>query len=149
MPGGLPGDQGPFAEVTKITPRFGVTRIIEQRSPSPDRIKAPCPVFTQCGGCKLQDLKYEQANGISRLALSKMPLKHIGKNRLTFNRINSRRKNIYHYRNKGSFAVQKQAGFLRIGFFKKGSHDVVSTEKCAEFLPCANQQGKGIGFESY
>jgi 23S rRNA (uracil1939-C5)-methyltransferase len=40
----------------------------------------------------------------------------------------------YHYRNKGSFAVQKEGGFLRMGFFKQGSHDVVSTEKC-EILP--------------
>jgi len=59
VPGGIPGDLV-FAEVIKITPRFGVTRIIEQRSPSPDRIKAPCPVFTKCGGCKLQDLKYDK-----------------------------------------------------------------------------------------
>ncbi len=32
VPGGIPGDLV-FAEVIKITPRFGVTRIIEQRSP--------------------------------------------------------------------------------------------------------------------
>ena len=57
VPGGLPGDQV-FAEVIKTTPRFGVTRVIERRVASPDRVEPPCPVFAQCGGCKLQDLKY-------------------------------------------------------------------------------------------
>ena len=59
VPGGLPGDKV-FTEVIKITPRFGVTRVIEQRSASPYRVEPPCPVFIECGGCKFQDLKYEK-----------------------------------------------------------------------------------------
>ena len=127
IPGGLPGDQI-FAEVTKVTPRFGITRIIEQRSPSPDRIKAPCPVFVQCGGCKLQDLKYSKQMEF-KVDVVRDALKHIGKiDSLSIESIPAEK--TYNYRNKGSFAVQKQAGFLRMGFFKQGSHDVVSTESC-------------------
>ena len=127
VPGGIPGDQV-FAEVIKITPRFGVTRIIEQRSPSPDRVKAPCPIFIQCGGCKLQDLKYDKQMEF-KIGVVKDALKHIGKIETPSIRSIPAEKT-YHYRNKGSFAVQKQGGFLRMGFFKQGSHDVVSTERC-------------------
>ena len=127
VPGGIPGDLV-FAEVIKITPRFGVTRIIEQRSPSPDRVKAPCPIFIQCGGCKLQDLKYDKQMEF-KIGVVKDALKHIGKIETPSIRSIPAEKT-YHYRNKGSFAVQKQGGFLRMGFFKQGSHDVVSTERC-------------------
>jgi 23S rRNA (uracil1939-C5)-methyltransferase len=127
VPGGIPGDLV-FAEVMKITPRFGVTRIIEQRSPSPDRIKAPCPVFIQCGGCKLQDLKYDKQMEF-KVNVVKDALKHIGKIESSSIRSIPSEKT-YKYRNKGSFAIQKQGGFLRMGFFKQGSHDVVSTERC-------------------
>ena len=127
VPGGIPGDRV-LAEVIKITPRFGATRIIEQRSPSPDRVKAPCPVFTQCGGCKLQDLKYDKQMEF-KVGVVKDALEHIGKIDTPSIRSIPAEKT-YHYRNKGSFAVQKQGGFLRIGFFKQGSHDVISTERC-------------------
>ena len=127
VPGGIPGDLV-FAEVMKITPRFGVTRIIEQRSPSRDRIKAPCPVFTQCGGCKLQDIKYEKQMEF-KVGVVKDALKHIGKIESSSIRSVPAEKT-YNYRNKGSFAIQKQAGFIRMGFFKQGSHDVISTERC-------------------
>jgi len=127
VPGGIPGDLV-FAEVIKITPRFGVTRIIEQRSPSPDRIKAPCPVFTQCGGCKLQDLKYDKQMEF-KVDVVKDALKHIGKiDPPSIASIPAEK--MYNYRNKGSFSVQKQGGFLRMGFFKQGSHDIISTESC-------------------
>ena len=75
VPGGLPGDKV-FAEVIKVTPRFGVTRVIEQRSASPHRVKPPCPVFIQCGGCKLQDLNYEKQMEF-KVNVVKDALKHI------------------------------------------------------------------------
>ena len=126
-PGGLPGDQV-FVEVIKITPRFGVTRVIKQRFPSPDRVEPPCPVFGTCGGCKLQDLKYEKQIKF-KVGVVKDAMKHIAGIEPPLIRSIPAEKN-YHYRNKGSFAVQKQNGFLSMGFFKQGSHDVISTEQC-------------------
>ena len=131
VPGSLPGDRV-FAEVIKITPRFGVTRVIEQLSASPYRVQPPCPVFTQCGGCKLQDLKYEKQMDF-KIKVVKDALKHIAKiDPPSIRSIPADQ--IYNYRNKGSFAVQKESGFLRMGFFKQGSHDVISTERC-EIMP--------------
>ncbi len=138
VPGGLPGDQV-FAEVIKTTPRFGVTRIIERRVASPDRVEPPCPVFAQCGGCKLQDLKYEKQMAF-KVEVVKDALKHIaGLDSPSIRPIPAEQ--TYHYRNKGSFAVQKEGGFLRMGFFKQGSHDVVSTEKC-NILPAPINEAK-------
>ena len=116
VPGGLPGEKV-FAKVIKITPRFGLTQVIERRSTSRYRVEPPCPVFTQCGGCKLQDLKYEKQMEF-KVSVVKDALKHIaGIDPPSIRPIPA--KQIYHYRNKGSFAVQKQSGFLRMGFFKQ------------------------------
>ena len=116
VPGGLPGDQV-FAEVIKTTPRFGVTRVIERRVASPDRVEPPCPVFAQCGGCKLQDLKYEKQMKF-KVGVVKDALKHIaGLDSPSIRSIPAEQ--TYHYRNKGSFAAQKHGGFLRMGFFKQ------------------------------
>jgi 23S rRNA (uracil1939-C5)-methyltransferase len=125
--------------VIKTTPRFGVTRIIERRVASPDRVEPPCPVFAQCGGCKLQDLKYEKQMAF-KVEVVKDALKHIaGLDSPSIRPIPAEQ--TYHYRNKGSFAVQKEGGFLRMGFFKQGSHDVVSTEKC-NILPAPINEAK-------
>ena len=131
VPGGLPGDKV-FTEVIKITPRFGVTRVIEQRSASPYRVKPPCPIFIECGGCKFQDLKYEKQMEF-KVSVVKDALKHIAGINLPLIR-SIPAEQVYHYRNKGSFAVKKESGFLRMGFFKQGSHDIVSTKQC-EILP--------------
>ena len=64
-----------------------------------------------------------------KVSVVKDALKHIGKIQTPSIKSIPAEKT-YHYRNKGSFAIQKQGGFLRMGFFKQGSHDVVSTEKC-------------------
>lgn len=131
VPGGLPGDRV-FVEVIKITPRFGVTHVIERRSASPYRVEPPCPIFTQCGGCKLQDLNYGKQMEF-KVSVVKDALKHIaGIDPPPIRSIPAEQ--TYHYRNKGSFAVQKHSGFLRMGFFKQGSHEIISTEQC-EILP--------------
>ena len=58
IPNGLPGDrvQG---NVIKTTQRFGVVDIFQRIQLSKNRVDPPCPVFLKCGGCKFQDLHYD------------------------------------------------------------------------------------------
>ena len=53
VPQGIPGDNI-SAYVEKITPRFGVAKILKIINPSMDRVTPFCSVFPKCGGCKLQ-----------------------------------------------------------------------------------------------
>ncbi|MEC7641041.1 MAG: 23S rRNA (uracil(1939)-C(5))-methyltransferase RlmD [Nitrospinota bacterium] len=136
IPLGVPGDSV-IGEVIKITPRFGVVRIVEMKQFSPDRVKPPCPVFPQCGGCKLQDLPYERQLEFKKQVVIDN-LTRIGKLRLpeTVQIIPASRP--YRYRNKASFAVQEKAGKLQIGFFRQGTHEVEDSSECEALVEPIN-----------
>ncbi|MFQ5671864.1 MAG: 23S rRNA (uracil(1939)-C(5))-methyltransferase RlmD [Nitrospinales bacterium] len=116
-------------EVIKTTPRFGVIRIVETTSRSADRVDPPCPVFPQCGGCKLQNLPYEKQIAFKQQVVAD-DLLRIGKLQWPEPIQAIPAVEPYHYRNKASFAVQKRSGRLQIGFFRQGTHDVEDSSQC-------------------
>lgn len=128
IPGGLTGDRV-MAHIVKTTPRFAVARVVERIESSPHRTEPVCPVFDDCGGCKFQNLKYEQQMAFKTGVVTDA-LQHIGKLELPFAVTPMPADPVYHYRNKGSFAVQKPGNRLKIGFFKQGTHEVVDSEVC-------------------
>lgn len=142
VPTGLAGDRV-LAEVSKVTPRFGVTRVVNRIEDSPVRIPAPCPVFPQCGGCKLQSLSYEKQMEF-KVQMVADSLTRIGKLDIPETIQTLPAEHPYHYRNKGSFAVQEKKGKLRIGFFKEGTHDVEDAEQCDILLPPINAMKEWI-----
>lgn len=141
IPASLAGDCV-LAEVVKITPRFGVTRVIRRIEDSPNRIPAPCPVFPQCGGCKLQSLRYENQMDF-KVQMVVGSLKRIGK--LDIKNLQTLpAEQPFHYRNKGSFAIQERGGKLRIGFFKEGTHEVEDSDQCDILLPPINEMKEWV-----
>ncbi len=136
VPQGLPGDRV-MAEVIKVTPRFGVAQVVELLQPSADRVEAPCPVFAECGGCRLQDLKYEKQMQF-KVRVVADALKHIGKIPPPEAIHTLPAERAYHYRNKGSFAVALNSAKLEIGFYKQGTHAVVDSDQCDILLEPIN-----------
>ncbi|WP_081824214.1 23S rRNA (uracil(1939)-C(5))-methyltransferase RlmD [Paenibacillus sp. UNC451MF] len=56
--GALPGERV-LVKVMKLKKQYGYAKLLRILKPSPDRIEAPCPIYSQCGGCQLQHLSYE------------------------------------------------------------------------------------------
>ena len=56
---GLPGDTV-RARVTKVKRSHAEALALEVVEPSPHRVEAPCAHYPACGGCRFQDLDYEQ-----------------------------------------------------------------------------------------
>ena len=48
------------AKVMKTKKSYGFARLVEVLKPSPNRVKPRCEVASQCGGCQLQALSYEE-----------------------------------------------------------------------------------------
>lgn len=48
------------ASVMKMKKSYGFARLVRVMKPSPGRVKPPCPVARQCGGCQLQAMSYEE-----------------------------------------------------------------------------------------
>jgi len=58
FPGALPGEQVRI-EITSAARKFGRARLLEVLDPSPDRTKARCRHFLDCGGCHYQHIAYQ------------------------------------------------------------------------------------------
>ncbi|MFW6039798.1 MAG: class I SAM-dependent RNA methyltransferase, partial [Gemmatimonadota bacterium] len=65
VPLAAPGDRV-RAEVVTAKPRWARARMVELLESAPDRRAAPCPVFGECGGCRLQHLPWKRQAAAKR-----------------------------------------------------------------------------------
>ena len=98
---------------------------------SEDRIKPPCPYFTKCGGCTLQNLSYENTINYK---LNKV--KNIfNKNRIDITPEIISNPNPYNYRNKISLKVVD----TKIGFYLNNTHNIIEIDQCLIANPAINE----------
>jgi len=90
-----------------------------------NRVKPKCPYFGKCGGCDWQHLNYE-AQIEAKRAILEENLQKIGR---------IKKPNIdeiipspqsWHYRNRAQFKVENG----KVGFFAKGTHEIVDIDRC-------------------
>lgn len=132
VPQGLPGDRV-RAQVISIKPGYGRALIEEVLSPSPQRVRPPCPVVEACGGCQWQHQDYAAQLEAKRELLLET-LSGIGgwepdALRSICSAVAGMR-DPWHYRNKGQFPFQRVAGRLEAGFYAPRSHQLVPVDSC-------------------
>ena len=117
------------AHVIKVSSSFAIAKAVEILSPSPDRVRPACPVFSQCGGCTLWHLSYPAQlrqkqqwvqDALTRLGgFSSVPMQQImGMEAPT------------RYRNKGSFPFGAVGNGVVFGFYAERSHRLVPFSDC-------------------
>ena len=90
---------------------------------SPDRIVSPCPFFSNCGGCDLLHINYENMIKFKQEKIENIIKKYLHKN-IKINKIINSDSNLY-YRNKITFQVKEN-----IGFYKNKTYDIVPIDNC-------------------
>ena len=129
VPGALPGERVQ-AQVTLVKKSYGQARLKKLLVPSPDRVKPPCPVYEQCGGCQLQHLSYDAQLAMKRQTVIDA-LERIGhcKNLTVEETLAS--PETWNYRNKMQVpAAQGRNHTLHIGCFAQGTHQVIDVKDC-------------------
>ena len=123
--GAVPGDKA-AVKITKAKKSSAEASVTEILEPSPDRIKAECPYFKQCGGCTMQELSYDAQKSLKTEQV-RSKLKRLGGlgNPLVRDIIGA--ETLKYYRNKAVFAVGPHG---EVGFNKGKSHFVVDIEDC-------------------
>lgn len=125
VPGTAPGDRV-RVRVVKREKRYLEAEVLRLMEPSPERIEPRCPVFGRCGGCSWQHLSYERQwrtkvsgamHALGRVGLSGVE----GWDRDEFPAADP-----WHYRNR----VQLRGGDFGLGFYARGSHEVVPVVRC-------------------
>ncbi|MBQ7798691.1 MAG: 23S rRNA (uracil(1939)-C(5))-methyltransferase RlmD [Clostridia bacterium] len=110
------------AEVVQEKSKFCNAKLVEVVESSADRVVAPCPYFSHCGGCNLQHLKYDKQLEFKTNLVKETLFKVGGLDLEVLPCVSS---NDYGYRNKGVFPLGRN-----IGMFELGSHNIVSIDKC-------------------
>ncbi|MBY0429126.1 MAG: 23S rRNA (uracil(1939)-C(5))-methyltransferase RlmD [Alphaproteobacteria bacterium] len=105
-------------------------KVMEITKPSPLRTTPPCPVFGECGGCRLQHLNdatyREWKLGVVNHLLEKNGFTIKSENLFVTPSASRRRV---------TFTAAKNAVGLQFGFHKRESHDIVSIDGCPVIRP--------------
>ncbi|MGO1369274.1 23S rRNA (uracil(1939)-C(5))-methyltransferase RlmD [Senegalia sp. (in: firmicutes)] len=124
----IPGDVGDI-KITTAKKNYAVGEFVEIKNPSDWRIDAPCHVVDDCGGCQIQKIDYHAQLDIKRKKVID-DIKRIAK--LDGIKIHETigMDQPFRYRNKAQFPIQARNNSVKIGFYKRGTHEIVDTNKC-------------------
>jgi len=119
--GALPGDRV-LATVFRKRSRYAEARTERILEPSPHRVEPLCEHVSICGGCRLQDLSYEEQLRHKERQVAEC-LAHLGKVRIDPRpAIGSPR--LFHYRNKMEYSFGRdREGGLTLGLHIRGWFD--------------------------
>ncbi|MGO1370292.1 MAG: 23S rRNA (uracil(1939)-C(5))-methyltransferase RlmD [Senegalia sp. (in: firmicutes)] len=124
----IPGDVGDI-KITTAKKNYAVGEFVEIKNPSDWRIDAPCHVVDDCGGCQIQKIDYHAQLDIKRKKVID-DIKRIAK--LDGIKIHETigMDQPFRYRNKAQFPIQARNNSVKIGFYQRGTHEIVDTNKC-------------------
>lgn len=132
VPFSAPGDRLKV-RVLEESKRYAQGEIIEVLTPSPVRQEPPCPVFGVCGGCQWQHLPYElQWKTKFQGALQALKRVQVEAPE-SLDLIPATQ--LWEYRNR----VQMRGDKGKIGFFRRGSQELVAVDRCAVARPEINR----------
>ncbi len=107
---------------------YAVAEIEEILEPSPLRISAPCPYYGACGGCQLQHITYQGQLVLKKLYVNET-LQRIGQVFVPVRHVTVEAEP-WHYRNKTQYPVGATGDGMAVGFYKRGTHDLLDVPVC-------------------
>ena len=115
-------------KILKVKSGYAFAKVEEIILPSPFRMEAPCAVYKKCGGCNLQHLDYQKQLEWKSKTVSDCFWKIAGIS-LSVPKTEGSECSL-RYRNKLQLPVRHTKNGNVIGFFREGSHDVISIDDC-------------------
>ncbi|WP_057760805.1 23S rRNA (uracil(1939)-C(5))-methyltransferase RlmD [Cytobacillus praedii] len=144
VPGALPGEEV-VVEATKVHPKFSEAKIKKIRKQSEFRVKPPCPIYEECGGCQLQHLRYDQQLKEKRDIVIQALERHT---KLDPSKLEIKEtigmEDPWSYRNKSQFQVGFRDGKVLAGLYGMNSHRLINIEQCAVQHPQTNKATKTV-----
>ena len=112
--------------IIKANKNYSIAKINKIENQSNQRVIAPCPYFSKCGGCQLQHTNYENTLKI-KTQIVQNAITNIGK--IDFKVSNTfASPNQYHYRNKISIPINPKT--RKLGMYRLSSHSIIDIEQC-------------------
>ena len=120
-------DEEAEVEITFVKKNFAEANLVRVIRPSASRIKPPCPVAGRCGGCNWQHIDAPTQTSWKRQLVLESLQKFSGftvDDSMIAATVPSPK--AFRYRNR----VQLHHSGPRMGFFERGSHDIVDIDDC-------------------
>ncbi|MBK5433356.1 23S rRNA (uracil(1939)-C(5))-methyltransferase RlmD [Bacillus sp. TH25] len=143
IPGALPGEEV-VAEATKIQRGFAEAKVKKVRKSSPHRVKAPCSVYEECGGCQLQHLDYKEQLNQKRDIVVQAFEKYMNDSLEEKIRPTLGMENPWHYRNKSQLQVGRKDEKVITGLYKQNSHQLIDISHCMIQHKATNEATKVV-----
>lgn len=115
-------------KLIKANKTYGYGKLLEVIRKSENRIEPLCKVSNRCGGCNICHVEYQKQLEY-KTNLVRQNLKRIGNIDVEVNDTIGV-DNPYNYRNKAQFPVRQIGNEVKIGFYAKNSHNVISSDDC-------------------
>lgn len=125
--GALPNEVVEY-QVLKKQKRFAEARVQAVLEAAPERVEPRCPYYARCGGCALQHLDFA-AQVRAKERLYQQQLQRIGQMQPQEQLI-AIEGVAWRYRSRSRLAVQYVGQAVSVGYFARGSHEVVDVEDC-------------------
>lgn len=122
--------------LNEVKGKIAFGEVVEILKPSPDRISPPCPYFGSCGGCDFQQMSYQKQLE-AKVGIIRDALYRIGKIDFAgeIGMISSPEE--LGYRTRAQWHIDTKE--KRIGYFKRGSHEVIDVRQCPILVPELNE----------
>lgn len=122
--------------LNEVKGKIAFGEAVEILQPSPDRVNPSCPYFGSCGGCDFQQMSYKKQLE-AKMGILVDALHRIGKIDVenAVGMIGSPEPLGYRTRAQWHIDTKKE----RIGYFKRGSHEVIDVERCPILVPELNE----------
>ncbi len=128
VPGGIPGEKAEI-EIIQKKKSYARGKLKKIIVTSETRINPRCKVFEQCGGCQLQHINYQAQLQHKKKTVEDL-LKKIAHINIEVNTV-IKADYPWYYRNKAQYPLTKnENGRINTGFYKKGTHKIISNQKC-------------------
>lgn len=138
LSGGIPGEKVK-AWVTLSKKNYARASIVEIIEPAVGRIEPACGVFSNCGGCQLQQMEYSLQLKHKKQMIEDL-FERIGKLKDVNIKPVIGADYPYSYRNKSQFPLSKnEEGEIITGFYKQGTHQFIAHDDCLIQHPLINR----------
>ncbi len=118
-------------EFIKVTNKYIEAKILDYIEKSSNRVTSKCPLYGACGGCHIRHMSYEDTLSFKRQKVSEILKKYAGIE-ADVKIIGSPQEN--YYRNKIEIKIKDGL----VGFYKKGTHDIVEMDRCLNAIEPIN-----------
>ncbi len=128
IPGALPGETV-TAKISLVKRAYAVGKLLEISETSPARVVPACPAYEECGGCQISHLSYEAQLLVKRKRVADV-LSRIGGYPAAVVQPVVGAAHPFSYRNKMAVPAGFAKGRPALGYYRRGSHDIIPTDFC-------------------